>query len=61
MTFRRLTESSETSSICGFEASEEISSQQQAQGGPAHNSNPDESELFMFFTCKWRPGAIVPQ
>lgn len=39
MTFRSLTESSETSSICGFEASEEISSHQRAQRGPAHNSN----------------------
>lgn len=52
MTFHSLTESSETSSICGFEASEEISSHQQAQHGPAHNSNRDESELFMFFSCK---------
>lgn len=52
MTFRLLTESSETSSICGFEASEEISSHRQARCGPAHNSNRDERGLFMFFTCK---------
>lgn len=52
MTLHSLAESSETSSICGFEASEEISSHQRVQHGPVHNSNRDESELFMFFTCK---------
>lgn len=39
MTFHSLLESSETSSICGIEATEEISSQQQALCGPAHNLN----------------------
>lgn len=53
MTFNSLPESTETSSICGIVATEEISSQQQFLCGPVHNSNWDESKLFRFFTCKW--------
>lgn len=60
MTFYSLTKSSETSSICGFEASVEISSHKGVQHSPAHNSDRDESELFMFFTCKCCACAIAP-
>lgn len=61
MTLNSPPESTETSSICGIVAKEEISSQQQFLCGPAHNSNWDESELFTFFTYKWCTLAFVSQ
>lgn len=60
MTFNSLPESTETSSICGIVAPEEISSRRQILCGPVHNSNRDETELFTFFTCKSHTLAFVP-